>query len=114
MQFKYKPGDVNRRPRFTTPHMPRLDWQMWFQALPGAPIGEWFPNLVHRLLKGTPGVLDLMDTNPFTARPPRYVRGILYEYEFTDPSQRTRAWWRRERLGIFFMPVSLVDFPSDE
>ena len=31
--FRWKPGDVDRRPRFTTPHMPRLDWQMWFAAL---------------------------------------------------------------------------------
>jgi hypothetical protein len=30
--FRRKPGDVRRRPRFTTPHMPRLDWQMWFAA----------------------------------------------------------------------------------
>src|ERR1041384_7795182 len=32
-QFKYKPGDPNRRPGFVEPHQPRLDWQMWFAAL---------------------------------------------------------------------------------
>src|SRR3954470_16777306 len=26
--FKWKPGDVNRRPSFCVPHLPRLDWQM--------------------------------------------------------------------------------------
>src|SRR5262249_43749327 len=31
--FKWKAGDVNRRPRFVAPHQPRLDWQMWFAAL---------------------------------------------------------------------------------
>src|SRR5580704_11623912 len=31
--FKYKPGDVMRRPRWNAPHQPRLDWQMWFAAL---------------------------------------------------------------------------------
>src|ERR1043165_1362206 len=31
--FRWKPGDVRRRPEFTGPHMPRLDWQMWFAAL---------------------------------------------------------------------------------
>lgn len=32
-EFKYKPGDPNRRPGFVAPHQPRLDWQMWFAAL---------------------------------------------------------------------------------
>ena len=31
--FKHKPGDPSRRPRFVAPHQPRLDWQMWFEAL---------------------------------------------------------------------------------
>jgi hypothetical protein len=31
--FKYKPGDVRRRPLWNVPHQPRLDWQMWFAAL---------------------------------------------------------------------------------
>src|SRR5204862_250335 len=39
-EFKWKPGDVNRRPAFTWFHMPRLDWQMWFAAL-----GDWQQNL---------------------------------------------------------------------
>src|SRR5436190_23531816 len=29
-EFKWKPGDVNRAPRWCAPHQPRLDWQMWF------------------------------------------------------------------------------------
>src|SRR5438034_1269638 len=32
-RFRWKPGDVTRRPRFVAPHQPRLDWQMWFAAL---------------------------------------------------------------------------------
>ena len=32
-RFRWKPCELDRRPRFTTPHMPRLDWQMWFAAL---------------------------------------------------------------------------------
>ena len=32
-EFKWKPGDVHRRPWFVAPHQPRLDWQMWFAAL---------------------------------------------------------------------------------
>lgn len=36
-EFKWKPGDVMRRPQFVEPHMPRLDWQMWFAALDPRP-----------------------------------------------------------------------------
>ena len=32
-EFRWKPGDPSRPPRFNTPHQPRLDWQMWFEAL---------------------------------------------------------------------------------
>jgi hypothetical protein len=31
--FKWKPGDPQRAPEFFIPHMPRLDWQTWFEAL---------------------------------------------------------------------------------
>ena len=32
-EFKYKPGDLARRPPWVAPYQPRLDWQMWFAAL---------------------------------------------------------------------------------
>ena len=32
-EFKWKPGDLEKAPEFFIPHMPRLDWQMWFEAL---------------------------------------------------------------------------------
>ena len=32
-QFKWKPTDPTQSPRFAGPHMPRIDWQMWFEGL---------------------------------------------------------------------------------
>ena len=32
-EFKWKPGDPHRPTAFAGPHMPRLDWQMWFEGL---------------------------------------------------------------------------------
>ena len=32
-EFKWKPSHANQALRFTGPHMPRLDWQMWFEGL---------------------------------------------------------------------------------
>jgi len=31
--FNYKPVEANKRPKLFFPHMPRIDWQMWFEAL---------------------------------------------------------------------------------
>ncbi len=107
--FRWKPGDLRRAPRFVAPHMPRLDWQMWFAALGGQRERAWFGSLLGHLLRGTPEVLGLLGENPFPDRPPRYVRAVLYHYAFTDAAARstTGSWWRRERLGLYWPAVSM-------
>lgn len=106
-EFAWKPGDVMRAPGFAQPHQPRLDWQMWFAALGSVQRNPWVVNLMYRLLEGRPEVLGLMGVNPFEERPPRYVRALLYRYEFTDAETReeTGAWWRREYLGVYCSPI---------
>jgi hypothetical protein len=104
-EFRYKAGDVMRAPPVVAPHQPRLDWQMWFAALGSYRQNRWFTNFMVRLLQGEPAVLRLLETNPFPAAPPKYVRGELYLYHFTRWGER--AWWRREDRGIYFPPVSL-------
>jgi lipase maturation factor 1 len=106
-EFNWKPGDVDRRPAFVTPHMPRLDWQMWFAALGTVRDNPWFVSFLVRLLQGSPDVLALLERNPFPDKPPRYVRAVLYDYHFTDPATRraTGAWWRRELKGLYCPPV---------
>jgi len=104
-EFRYKPGDVNQAPRIVEPHQPRLDWQMWFAALGTYQENRWFVNLVGSLLHGETDVLRLLKTNPFTDRPPKYVRARLYRYHFTHWGER--AWWSREERGLYFPPVSL-------
>jgi len=108
-EFKYKPGDVKRRPKFVEPHQPRLDWQMWFAALGDARQNPWLVNFCVRLLQGSSDVLDLLERNPFPNAPPRYVRAVLYDYHFTDLATRraTGEWWRREWKGIYLPPVAL-------
>ena len=106
-EFKYKPGEVNRRPAFIAPFQPRLDWQMWFAALDPYPHDRWFGNLCERLLQGSPEVLALLAHNPFPNHPPRLVRAELYAYRFTSgPAHRaTGAWWQRERIGEYLPPA---------
>ena len=106
--FRYKPGDISRRPRLVAPHQPRLDWQMWFAALDPQGAG-WLPRLLRRLLEGEPAVWELLDAPEWKDSPPRYVQLRYYEYEFTDAAERekTGAWWRRRSLGVLTQRLSL-------
>ena len=52
-EFPYKPGDVNRAPRWAAPYQPRLDWQMWFAALGDYRTNPWFVAFAERLLEGS-------------------------------------------------------------
>jgi hypothetical protein len=113
-EFKYKPGDVKRRPRFVEPHQPRLDWQMWFAALSDYRRNPWLVNFCVRLLQGSPSVLALLERDPFPKAPPRYIRAVVYDYHFTDFATRrkTGAWWRRQKAGDYLPPMSLREAPS--
>jgi len=102
-EFRWKPGDPRRRPRFVAPHQPRLDWQMWFAALGDYRANPWLVSTMARLREGLPQVLSLLAVNPFPAQPPRFVRAVLYDYRFTNAEERRRtgASWKRELRGLY-------------
>ena len=108
-EFRWKPGDLKRRPDFCAPHMPRLDWQMWFAALGDARSEPWFLRFCERLLAGSHPVAGLLKTNPFPDQPPRFLRALVYDYRFTDAATRraTGAWWTRAPEG-YYLPVFLT------
>ena len=58
-EFPYKPGDVNRAPRWAAPYQPRLDWQMWFAALGDYRTNPWFVAFAERLLEGCSSRISL-------------------------------------------------------
>lgn len=104
-RFKYKPGDVQRRPEVIVPHHPRVDWLIWF--VPKHPIfSPWFEQFLQRLSEGSPAVLALLDGNPFAGHKVPYLRVTAYRYRFATPEVRTATgqWWEREYLGPF-LPV---------
>jgi hypothetical protein len=108
-EFKGKPGDPARRPRQYAPYHLRLDWLMWFAAM-GEPADEpWFGMLLRRLLEADPGVLSLLQYDPFAGRRPRFVRAEYYTYHFTTPEEhaRTGRWWTRTRIGPYYPAVGL-------
>ena len=98
-EFKWKAGDVYRRPPFVEPHMPRLDWQMWFAALDPPGAESWLAPFVQRLLDGDPAVTRLLGPSPI-AGPVRCVKLAYYQYHFTTRAERAAngAWWKRERV----------------
>jgi hypothetical protein len=99
-EFRWKPGDPSRRPAFVEPHMPRLDWQMWFAALDPPGAQYWLESLARRILDGEPDVVRLLGPSPPGGRP-RSVRFRYYDYRFTTRAERAQsgAWWTRTFKG---------------
>ncbi|HXV28210.1 MAG TPA: lipase maturation factor family protein [bacterium] len=102
-EFKWKPGEIMKRPGFVEPHQPRLDWQMWFAALSDYRRHPWFLNFIARLIQGKEEVLQLLERNPFPDNPPQMIRAVVYDYHFTDPAARREngAWWTRKRRNLY-------------
>jgi len=107
--FKCKPGTPGRRPCWISPYHYRLDWQMWFQDMPGAPMDPWFVHMVAKLLHGDPAVRALLAPGPFEDRPPRALRAKYYRYEFTDAGDRSGAWWKRAFVSDYLPPLTADD-----
>ncbi len=115
-EFKVKPGDPARRPRWISPYHHRLDWQIWFAAIPGVhydlrtlPTPQHYPWTVHfvwKLLHNDRGTLSLLANNPFPDAPPKYVRARLYRYRYAPLGSGEGRHWEREPVGMWLQPVS--------
>ncbi|WP_243374171.1 lipase maturation factor family protein [Geotalea sp. SG265] len=108
-EFRGKPGDARRLPPIIAPYHLRLDWLMWFAAMPSRTRPLWFIHFLAKLLQGDRQVLGLLKTNPFSDTPPLKVRARYYRYHFTDREEyrRTGRRWHRELLGEYLPEVSL-------
>ena len=99
--FRWKPGAPHRRPRFTGPHMPRLDWQMWFAALDPGRANHWLMPLARGVLEGNDTITGLLARGALPSdSPPVAVRFHLYDYSFTSQRDGSSSWWQREALGV--------------
>jgi hypothetical protein len=107
----YKPSEITRRPRRISPYQPRLDWQMWFLPFNDFEAQSWFHYFLYHLLKGSPDVLNLLRYNPFPQKPPKYIRAVMYEYEFSSRQEKKEKgwWWRRDYKGLYSPIMSLKE-----
>lgn len=107
--FRYKPGPIQRKPSWATPHMPRLDWQLWFAALDARHHGYpgWFGDFLEALADNRPAVSALLEKNPFPDKAPRYLRVRLYDYRFNTYEQRaeTGELWQRKLLPEYTLQL---------
>jgi lipase maturation factor 1 len=101
--FRYKPQQLNSRPRIYAPYQPRFDWNLWFASL-----GSWqqypiVPRTEELLLENDHDVLELFAGNPFSSAPPRLVRAVLWQYWFSTLEQKRveGVWWQRQLLGAY-------------
>ena len=61
-QFKAKPGNVYKRPKFISPYHYRLDWQMWVAATTSNSIDRhpWMYKLLLNILRKDKGTMGLL------------------------------------------------------
>lgn len=111
-EFRYKMDPDNTRMPFLMPHMPRLDWQLWFAALEyrssGQPPG-WIMPLLGRLQEASPAVLGLLEPGGAAESKPRFFRLRLDLLTFNPPAQRAPSgqYWRAEPLPSYTIEGSL-------
>jgi Lipase maturation factor len=103
------PVELDKMPPLVAPYQLRLDWQMWFAAMSTPNQYPWTLHLVWKLLHNNPGTLSLFRNNPFPEKPPRYVRAVLYKYEFRNPGNSNGFWWSRQELGLWLPPLAADD-----
>jgi len=107
--YKGLPVYLDKRPPQIAPYQLRLDWQMWFASMSSANEYPWTLHLVWKLLHNNQGAVSLFAGNPFPAKPPRFIRAVLYRYTFARPGNAGGLWWNRERVGEWIPALSADD-----
>lgn len=99
LDLRYKPGPVDRVPAQIAPHMPRVDWQLWFAALGTCRDNPWVPWLMQRTVDGSEPIERLFVPGTFDRGPPDAMRAQAFRYRFTEPG--AADVWSREPLGLY-------------
>lgn len=105
-RFRHKMDADRTNMPFLLPHMPRLDWQMWFAALEyrasGRPPG-WMMPLLGRLQEQSPAVASLFAGGDSSGPAPLFFRLRLDLLTFTPSGQSDSSgrYWKAEGLPAY-------------
>jgi hypothetical protein len=105
LTWRWQTSDPEAAPGVVAPHMPRLDWQLWFAGLSDCAHQPWAPALLRRVVEGSQPVAALIGDLRLAGSPPDEARLVLYEYQFSDPGSG-EAWWTREAKGVYCPAVA--------
>jgi hypothetical protein len=115
-EFRWKPTDPTQSPRFAGPHMPRIDWQIWFEGLNY----ERYANqpfsliLYHKFLTTIAlggsikdfndfgKVLGPIEYQNFIQAPPQVRQRVLENYNSLLNAFNSRSLWFGELLEAIF------------
>ncbi|MEE2751074.1 MAG: lipase maturation factor family protein, partial [Myxococcota bacterium] len=108
---RWKPWSPDLSPRWTGLHMPRLDWQLWFEALAAERNRQspWAQAFLLGVLEDREPVVALLGPSPFGDQPAVGVRMRLDQFQFSSPSWREQSgqWWFTETQRLYAPPIGL-------
>lgn len=103
--YKGLPVLTNQRPPQVAPYQLRLDWQMWFASMSVPEEYPWTYNLIWKLLHNDRHAVSLFASNPFPGKPPKFIRAVMYQYQFANPGNENGLWWNRRKVSTWIPPM---------
>ena len=115
-EFRWKPTDPNQSPRFAGPHMPRIDWQMWFEGLNYERYANHpFSLMLYHKFQNTIAlggsiqdfndfakVIGPQEYQNFIQAPPQVRQRVLENYNSLLNAFNSRSLWFGELLEAIF------------
>lgn len=108
LTWAYQPSSPSSRPPWVAPHMPRLDWLLWFAGLGGCERHPWAQNLLVRVVQGSEPVQGLIGDLRLHLVPPDAARFVVVDQAFTEPGSPEATdgdWWTLTELGPICAPI---------
>ena len=120
--FKWKPDHVDDSPGFAGPHMPRLDWQMWFEGLRAERyLSQPFPRFLYgrflNIIANGGGQKECFDLNyvlgeqemrAFSQAPPRQKQLIIQNFQNLMNAFFGQSKWFGEFLEACLEPNLVI------
>jgi len=121
-KFKWKPDHAKDPLQFTGPHMPRLDWQMWFEGLRAERyLSQPFPKFLYgrflNIIANGGGQKECFDLNlvlgeqelrAFTQAPPQQKQMIITNFQNLMNAFIQQSTWFGKFLEACFEPNPVI------